>query len=104
MPSSIRCSSCGSKLITCTVPSDEVGRDDGGAERVPRGLDQLVEVLGCLCAQRERLEDPDQVADRDALVEQRLEHPLHLAEAELSGGQLVDDDRVRALDDVGERA
>ena len=67
-----------------------------------RGLDQRVELLGACGAQRQRLEDPDQVADRDALVEQLLEHPLDLAEAELRGGELLDDDRVGALDDVGE--
>ena len=50
--------------------------------------------LVALRPQRQRLEDPDQVADRDALVEQRLEHPLHLAEAELGGRELLDDDRV----------
>ena len=53
--------------------------------------------------QRERLEDADQVADRDALVEQRLQHPLDLAEAEQGGRELLDDDGVGALDDVGEQ-
>ena len=39
----------------------------------------------------------------DALVEQRLQHPLHLAEAELGRGELLDHDRVGALDHVGEQ-
>ena len=73
---------------------DEVRRGDGRAERQARGLDERVELLGAGGPQRQRLEDPDQVADRDALVEQLLEHPLDLAEAELGRGELLDHDRV----------
>ncbi len=39
----------------------------------------------------------------DLLVEQALEHALDLAEAELRRSELLDDDGVAALDDVGEQ-
>ncbi len=57
---------------------------------------------GELGAQRERLEDPDQVADRHALVEHRLQHLLDLAEAEQPRGQFLDHHRMGALDHVGQ--
>jgi len=46
-----------------------------GPERLPRRVDQAVEVLGDRSLQRQRFVDPDQVADRDALVEQRSAAP-----------------------------
>src|SRR3712207_8025922 len=44
----------------------------------------------------------DQVADRHALVEQALQHLLHLAEAELGRGELLDHHRAGALDHLGQ--
>ena len=81
---------------------DDVRRRDRRAERPPGGLDQRVEVLGAGALQRQRLEDPHEVPDGHALVQQLLEDPLDLAEAEHRRGELLDDDRVGALDDLGE--
>ena len=48
----------------------------------------------------DRLEDRAEVADRDALAEQRLQHALHLADAEQVGDELLDGGRVALLERV----
>ena len=77
-----------------------VDRGEGRPEREPGRLDQPVQVGGHLGPQRQRLEDADQVADRHLLVEQRLQDALDLAGGEQRRRELLDDDRVGALEVV----
>ena len=52
----------------------------------------------------DRLEDRAQVADRDALAQQVLQHALHLADAELVGDDLLDGGGVLLLERVEQLA
>ena len=52
----------------------------------------------------DRLEDRAQVADRDALAQQVLQHALHLADAELVGDDLLDHGGVLLLERVEQLA
>ena len=56
-------------------------------------LDGALRVSGVIA---ERFQDRFQLADRDLLAEQRLQHPLHLAELHHAGDQLIDHGRRSA--------
>src|SRR5579884_3503680 len=75
-----------------------VGPEQLAGDRAAEGLAHVLgEHVGILRARRvicERLEDRLQVANRDALAEQVLQHLLHAAERELLGDQLLDDLRT----------
>ena len=83
------------------VPAERVG--DGGAEPGAGRLDEAVDVGGGPGPQAQRLEDPDQVADRDALVEQAAQHALDLAERQLRRDELLDDDGVHPAHGLHQR-
>ena len=76
----------------------EVRRGDRTAERLARVLGQQARVAGQPRLVADRFDDRAEVADRDALGQQRLQHPLDLAEREHVGHDLVDDRLVGALE------
>ena len=79
-----------------------VRRGDGRSERAPHRLHQRLRILGDTAPLGQHLEDADEVADGDVLVEQGLQHPLDLAQAQLRAGELLDHDGVAGLDQVDE--
>ena len=91
--------------MTCTAAVDRgTGRTIAGPSARAGGLDEARRgpwSPGARSDSASKMRTRSRIGD--LLVEQRLQHPLHLAEAELGRGELLDDDRVAALDDVGER-
>ena len=70
------------------------------AERLAGGLGERGRVARERGAVADRLEDRAEVADRDALAQQVLQHALHLADAELVGDDLLDGRGVLLLERV----
>ena len=70
------------------------------AERLARRLGEQGRLAGEHGAVADRLEDRAEVADRDALAQQVLQHALHLADAELVRDDVVDGGRVLLLERV----
>ena len=82
----------------------EVRRRDRPAERLPRVLGEQRRIAGEARLVADLLDDRAEVADRHALAEQRLQHPLDLAERELVGDDLLDRGGVGLLQPVEQLA
>ncbi len=90
--------------MTTSAPSWAYGAATAGPSDGARRLDQAVGLGGDPGPGGQALEDAGQVADADLLLEQVLQHALHVAEREGAGHQLVDDRRVLGLDAVDQGA
>ena len=76
----------------------EVRRDDRAAERLAGVLGQQRRVAREARLVADGLDDRAEVADRDALAQQRLQHALELAERQQVGHDLLDDRGVALLE------
>ena len=80
------------------------GMTIGPPERLARVLGQQHRVAGDAGAVADRLDDGAEIADRDALAQQRLQDALDLADGEQVGHDLLDDSGVGFLEPVEQRA
>ena len=102
-PSSV--SSGGSSVIAGSRPNGSSAADrELARERLAAVLGEQRGVLRQARAVAERLEDRDEVADRDGLGEQELQHAVHLADGARVRHELVDDGRVALAQVVEQRA